>query len=215
MRPMQRKQQVTPSGAPCGFTSAGRECRNARLTQDEAAALVCAAGGGDRRAWERLVDAYVGLVWATARGHRLGDGDAHDVAQTTWLRLVENLDRLTDPGRVGVWLATTARRECLCLLRRSGRSVLLECGEDIDTADRGAADVGGAALPLQVPQAVLETLDQLDPSAEALLRLLMLDPPPSDDEISAALGIPTRSIGPTRGRCLAKLEELMGQRGIP
>jgi hypothetical protein len=56
------------------------------------------ASQGDRRAWEHLVDEYVGLIWAIARGHRLADGDAHDVTQTTWLRLVENIDRLSDPS---------------------------------------------------------------------------------------------------------------------
>src|SRR6185437_5497895 len=59
-------------------------------------ALICAANGGDEAAWGAIVDRFAGLVWATARAHRLPPADAADVAQTTWLRLVENLDRIKD-----------------------------------------------------------------------------------------------------------------------
>ena len=37
------------------------------------------------------------------------------------------------------------------------------------------------------------------------MRLLLHEPQLSYDEISAALGVPKGSIGPTRGRCLARL----------
>ena len=39
---------------------------------------------------------------------------------------VENLGRLQDPERVGAWLATTARRECLRTLRHSARQLPTE-----------------------------------------------------------------------------------------
>ncbi len=41
----------------------------------------------------------------------------------TWLRLVENLDRITEPSRLGAWLTTTAKRECLRLIRRRNREI--------------------------------------------------------------------------------------------
>ena len=74
--------------------------------------------GGDQAAWDALVDMFSGLLWAIARLHRLGPADAADVFQTTWLRLVEHRGALKHPDRVGAWLATTARRECV---RRCGR----------------------------------------------------------------------------------------------
>src|SRR3954470_20748775 len=89
----------------------------------EVAELVQAAAEGDRDAWDALVDRFNGLVWSVARSHRLSTVDASDVVQTTWLRLVEHLGRLQDPERVGAWLATTARRECLRTLRHSARQV--------------------------------------------------------------------------------------------
>jgi DNA-directed RNA polymerase specialized sigma24 family protein len=42
----------------------------------------------------------------------------------------------------------------------------------------------------------------------------MLDPPASYEEISAAMGMPIGSIGPTRGRCLERLQGLLAMRGI-
>src|SRR3954470_24288197 len=92
----------------------------------EVAELVRAAADGDQAAWHGLVDRYNGLVWSVARAHRLSTVDASDVVQTTWLRLVEHLGRLQDPERVGAWLATTARRECLRTLRHSARQVPTE-----------------------------------------------------------------------------------------
>ena len=181
-----------------------------RITPEEAAELVVAASHGDRSAWERLVDAYVGLIWAITRSYRLSDGDAQDVSQTTWLRLVENIDRLSDPARVGAWLATTARRECLRVLRHARRQVLLAEWEEMDDFDPGGVEVDTALLRAEQDDAVRVALEQLPARCQALLGLLMLDPPPSYDEVSAALGMPIGSIGPTRGRCLHKLLDLIG-----
>lgn len=85
--------------------------------------LVARAADGDEAAWNALVDEFGGLVWATTRAHRLSAADAADVFQITWIRLVENLDRIQDLAHVNGWLATTARRESLSLLRRSTRLI--------------------------------------------------------------------------------------------
>jgi hypothetical protein len=42
-----------------------------------------------------------------------------------------------------------------------------------------------------------------------LLEMLMADPPVPYTEISHELGLPVGSIGPTRGRCLARLRVLL------
>lgn len=185
-----------------------------RVTPEEAGRLVEAASRGDAGAWQELVDAYVGLVWAIIRTYRLEPMDAHDVAQTTWLRLVENIDRLVDPRRVGAWLATTARRECLQVLRQSRRTVLLHAWDEVDAAHPEAQDVDADLLRSEQDESVRQSLEQLPPSCQALLRLLMLDPTPSYEEVAAALGMPLGSIGPTRGRCLAKLKALVQAGGI-
>jgi RNA polymerase sigma factor (sigma-70 family) len=153
------------------------------------------------------VERYSGLVWSVARGHRLGDADASDVAQTVWLRLVESLPRLREPAAVGGWLATTARNESLRLLRRSGREVV--------EADLGLD--GTPADDAYSPEAVLEArerrdlvrhaLDRLSLRCQTLLRALAYSSDNSYADISAALDMPVGSIGPTRGRCLDRLRQ--------
>lgn len=185
------------------------------LTPDRAAALVAAASSGSRSAWEELVDEYFGLIWSIARNHRLSDGDSHDVNQTTWLRLIEHIDRLSDPSRVGPWLATTARRESLRVLRQAKRQVPLadwEDGEVPDLIDLTNVDVGAAVMQAEQAEEVRAALHQLSPRDQALMSLLMLDPAPSYGEVSAALGMPIGSIGPTRGRCLLRLRAIIDSR---
>ncbi|GAA3397447.1 hypothetical protein GCM10020369_77670 [Cryptosporangium minutisporangium] len=202
------------AGPAIGHRPAGS--RRANLAPEEAAMLVSAAAGGDRSAWDALVDAYGGLIWTVARNHRLSSGDAGDVSQTTWLRLVENIDRLSDPSRVGAWLATTARRECLRLLGRAKRTVL--SGEELDPAtDRlrlATPEADAALLAAEQEAEMRSAFGRLTPRCRELLQLLLLDPAPSYDEISAALDIPIGSIGPTRGRCLEKLRGIVEGTGI-
>src|SRR5690349_22377698 len=86
-------------------------------------AFVQAACARDPQAWEEIVRRYRGMVGKVARSYRLSDSDTADVMQNTWLRALERLDTMREPARLSGWLATTARRECLAILRRSGREV--------------------------------------------------------------------------------------------
>ena len=166
-------------------------------------ALVGAAAAGDQEAWNALVARFDDLVWSVARAHRLSRADAGDVVQTTWLRLVEHLDRLDDPERVGGWLATTARRESLKSLRRASRQVPAPPDEiPVPSTDAGM-DTG--LLAEERDAALWRAFSGLDPDCQALLRMLVADPAPSYQEISEALDRPIGSIGPTRARCLEKL----------
>ena len=167
-----------------------------------------AAARGDSSAWDELVDRFGRLVWSVARAQGLNDPDAADVSQTTWLRFAEHLGRLRDPDRAGWWLATTARREAIRVGQMGCRQVLVEPWTELETED----DVAHAELlekerDLSVQQAVA----LLPERCRRLLLALIGDPPQSYAEISATLGMPVGSIGPTRGRCLEHLRELLAQ----
>lgn len=172
------------------------------------AALLKQAGSGDQEAWDEIVARHSGLLWAVARAHRLGQADAADAVQTTWLRLLEHIDRIQDPSRLGGWLVTTVRRECLSILRR-GRRERLNAGDDaaLDVVD-DADPVDANILTLERNAALWDAFGQMSDRCQQLLRVLIATPPPSYDEVSAALNMPVGSIGPTRARCLARLRSL-------
>jgi RNA polymerase sigma factor (sigma-70 family) len=168
--------------------------------------LVERVRGGDNGAWVALTDRYVNVLWSVARAMRLSDADAADAVQTTWLRLVEALDTLREPGRVGSWLATTMRRECLAILRRRSRLVAAD-GWDAIPSDADPLDAG--LLRRERDAALWRAFRGLAPRCQALLRILIADPAPSYVEVSAALDMPIGSIGPTRRRCLGALRRIM------
>jgi len=175
---------------------------------DPVGPLLDAARTGDSASWDRIVERFSGLLWATARAHRLDSTDAADVVQTTWLRLVENLDRIQDSERLGGWLATTARRECLLVLKRRHREPPVDAAETFERLpdQRGGLDAG---LLLAERDALLWRLfEQLPDRCRRLLRVLVADPPPAYSDVAAALDMPIGSIGPTRQRCLAALRAL-------
>lgn len=173
------------------------------MTAASIASVVAAAAAGEAEAWDRLVDQYSRLVWAVARDHGLSASDAADVSQTTWLRLAEHLHRLRDPERIGLWLATTARNECLRTLRRAQRDIPTDPAScttaEVDT------DIDVHLLEEERDAALWKAFETLSPPCKVLLRTLMSDPAPSYAEVSARLGMPVGSIGPTRNRCLERL----------
>ncbi len=180
----------------------------------DVAQLVGRAAAGDRQAWERLVDQYARLIWAITRDHKLGESDAADVAQVTWLRLLEHIHCLEHPERVGSWLATTARHECLRNLAARKKVVLTDEDHIPQDAPARQPEIDERLLAAERAQTVRDALSYLPPRWQQLLHLLMADPPASYTEISDQLGLPVGSIGPTRQRCLARLRKLLYAEGI-
>jgi RNA polymerase sigma factor (sigma-70 family) len=170
---------------------------------DDVVLLVRDAAAGDQRAWDLLVDRYQGLVWSVIRGHRLSGADAADASQTTWLRLVEHAATLKDPARVGAWLATTARRECLRILRGAGRQIPF--GDDLPEPESVAPALDAALLRDERDAELWTAFGRLPHRDQSLLRPLVAEPAPSYQEIARALDMPIGSIGPTRARSLERL----------
>jgi RNA polymerase sigma factor (sigma-70 family) len=175
----------------------------ARPAVAEGADLLTRLRASDATAWEEVVERYGSLIWAIARAHRLDEARAADVSQVTWLRLLEHVDEVRQPDRLGAWLATTARRECLRAIKLRQRDLLV--GDDGEFEQGDHAGIGGpgeALLDAERDAALWRAFETLRPQCQRLLRVLLADPEPSYAEVSAALGMPVGSIGPTRARCL-------------
>jgi RNA polymerase sigma factor (sigma-70 family) len=183
------------------------------MTQDlevsDPTSLVRRAAAGDRGAWESLVDKYARLIWSITVEFKLNESDAADVVQTTWLRLLQHIDRIQYPDRIASWLAATARNECLRSLAARKRVVLGHDDVELDNAVAHGPEVDERLLADERDQVVRDALSHLPRRWQRLLEMLMADPPVPYTEISDELGLPVGSIGPTRGRCLARLRVLL------
>ena len=172
------------------------------------------ASGGDARAWEELVARFGGMIAATGRRYRLSAADVAELQQTTWLRLVENLHRIEQPERVGGWLATTARRESLQLLRRAAK---YHGGADqmlANMPDRHLPEPDARPIAAERDVVLKAAWDQLKPRCQELLSLLIADDPMGYKDLSQLLQMPVGSIGPTRARCLDHLRRLVAEEGM-
>src|ERR1700729_2848230 len=167
------------------------------------------AAEGDLGAWERLVDQYARLIWSITADYKLVESDAADVCQTTWLRLLEHMDRIEHPDRVGSWLAATARNECLRSLAARKRVVLSQDYTELNEAVAHEPEIDERLLAAERAQVVRDALSSLPRRWQRLLEMLMADPPASYADISDELELPIGSIGPTRGRCLDRLRVLL------
>jgi RNA polymerase sigma factor (sigma-70 family) len=169
-------------------------------------ALVCRVRDGDQVAWDELIERYSPLVWSICVRYQLARHDIDDVGQSVWLLLVEQIGRLREPAALPGWLATTTRRECLRILRAARRPDQVELPpEGQMPSDPDAAMIEQEIIVAERDAALRAAFAELPPSCHELLSMLMSDPPCAYADISATLGIPVGSIGPTRARCLNRL----------
>ena len=168
--------------------------------------LVTRARNGDKQAWDALVERYAPLIWSICRRYRLGRADANDVGQSVWMCLVDQLDKIRDPAALPGWLATTTRRECWRVVGAARGPNAVVCALDAETIPDGQAEaVEQELLAAERHAALREAFTHLPLEGQRLIAMLIEDPPVPYAQISAKLGIPVGSIGPSRGRCLDKL----------
>ena len=170
------------------------------------ARLVAQARDGDKDAWDAIVDRYAPLIWSICRRYQLDRTDADDVAQSVWLRLVDQLELIREPAALPGWIATTTRRECGRVVTAARRREALGSGLDAENIPDGRPDEAETEVLMAERNAALrEAFDALPAPCQRLLALLITDPPVSYADISAELGIAVGSIGPSRARCLERV----------
>jgi len=169
-----------------------------------AASLFSAFRDGDEAKMGDLVTLLTPILWHTVRAQRLDRESAEDVVQTTWLALVRSAESIVEPQAVLQWLIVSAKREAWRVVKRTDRVEPREFEDD---------DV--VASPADIPEEMVLRTDgetrlwqhiaQLPHRCQELLRVIAFADRPDYAAIAESLGMPVGSIGPTRGRCLAKL----------
>jgi len=170
--------------------------------------LLSAARAGSEDALGQIVNELSPLLWQVARSAGLSQGDAEDVLQTVWMRLITHLDGIHDAGALTGWLVTTTKREAW-RVRAAGRKQL-PADQDVfaDLPDKGPGSEEQVIVEDQRRE-LWATIGMLSRRCQELLRILAFAPRPDYATVAAALGMRVGSIGPTRGRCLAKLRALL------
>jgi RNA polymerase sigma factor (sigma-70 family) len=158
---------------------------------------------GRPEAMADLITLLTPILWHTVRAQRLDAGAAEDVLQTTWLALVKNADRIEDPRSVVKWLIVSARREAW----RVGRGQQRQTPYELTDNDVVSTEETPETLTLRsdADRLLWTHIAALPERCRQLLRVIAFADRPDYAELAAALGMPMGSIGPTRGRCLAKL----------
>lgn len=176
------------------------------------AACLIAARSGDRAALDALIEDLSPLVWHVARSHGLQRTLAEDVVQTVWLTLLRNLHSVTEPKAVANWLITTTRREAA--RSRVGAERIDPLPEE--TLEQLPTDLGlpeQEALRTDRNRLLWRAFRALPQRCQDLLRLTVLAGRVEYGSVAEEMRMPRGSIGPTRGRCLTALRDLLTTEG--
>jgi RNA polymerase sigma factor (sigma-70 family) len=194
------------------MTAATMRCSSASAL-DSIADLLARTGDGDPAAWDEVLRRYGTLVSATVRSFRLQDADALDAVQMTWLRLAENAHQVQFPERLGGWLMTTARRECLHILRQANSAPNVSHRAPDTVADRSIGPEQ-RVIDADTTQKLWNIVAELPPRQRILLQALFTDHPRPYAEVAHTAGLPLGGIGPTRVRALRQLRVKLNDHGL-
>lgn len=170
-------------------------------------------GESDQQCWDTLVDRHSAYVWRVARSV-VNDNDlATDAMQTAWMRLLENVDKISNPAKVRSWLATTAKREAMALSRARSKSQPTDPHDwSFETATTTAEDPLDLTAVGEQNRTVISELRKLSNKCQQLLTMAAHSV--AYLEISTTMDMPIGSIGPTMRRCLDKLRQAPSIAGL-
>jgi RNA polymerase sigma factor (sigma-70 family) len=169
----------------------------------ELVSLVRAGAAGDPVALRRLVARFERMLRHIARSYGLSSWDTDDVLQATWLQFLQHGGALREPAAVSGWLATTARRQSMQVLRGRTRERLTEDPACHEASDQ--AEPEREVLDTERTEVLHRALDQLPKRQRSLMGMLVSQPELSYEEVGRLLVMPVGSIGPTRARSLDRL----------
>ena len=182
---------------------ADRSDRTARMAE-----LLEAAKGGSEDALAQITAELSPMLWNVARAAGLAAADAEDVVQTAWERLLYHLADIRVPQALIGWLVVTTKHEAW-RIRSSGRRQRPADQEWLTAIPDDAAGTEEQILLDEQQRALWRAVGRLSAQCQELLRIVAFIPRPDYQSVSAALGMPVGSIGPTRGRCLDKVRALL------
>src|SRR5690349_11599426 len=150
--------------------------------------LIEACLKGEAQAWETLLTRYQRLIYSIPLRYGLAEHDANDVFQNVSMRLWENLERIRDHARLGVWLVVTTRRECWRMFRKSKQHEVTTESGGLDENFSSGIHSEDEFLILERQSQVRAAIGSLESPCRELLTLLFYEEPrPAYSEIAQHL----------------------------
>jgi RNA polymerase sigma factor (sigma-70 family) len=182
---------------------------------DDDKKLIKGCLSGFEEAWEALISKHQRLIYTICKRYHLDDDEAGDIFGRVSMVLLQHLKSIKDHSRLPAWLITTTSRECW-QYHKNSRTVSLTPNESNYEIAYVLEPATEFALPeeellsLEQRHQVRDAFKQLPKRNQKLLWYLFFDDKNlSYNQIAAELNMPVSSIGPTRGRSLEKLRQLM------
>jgi RNA polymerase sigma factor (sigma-70 family) len=173
---------------------------------------------GDRASFDDLVEVMTPLMWRTVRGAGLDQVQGEDVLQTVWMSLLRGAASIREPQTIVKWLLTSTRREAWRLSKRArvdqGRSGAVFGVDDEEVMAlplRRADEPDEVAFRDERQRHLWRHVQGLPARCRQLLGVIAYADKPDYAHLAESLGMPVGSIGPTRGRCLAKLRDQLAR----
>jgi RNA polymerase sigma factor (sigma-70 family) len=166
------------------------------------------ARSGELAALDEVVRELNPLLWNVARAQNLSADQAADVVQTTWLELLRRLHEIRAPEALAAWLVTATRREAW-RVRTWDRQHMSEGTEILESTPDPGPEPYERLMSDERDRVLWRHFQRLPERCRTLLRIVAQVERPDYSMVAEAMEMPRGSIGPTRGRCLAKLRELL------
>jgi RNA polymerase sigma factor (sigma-70 family) len=164
--------------------------------------LVVRCQEGRREAFDLLVRRWQCRLWRYARRLTGSEDAAWDVTQETWIVILRQIRKLSDPAWFAAWTYRIVRNKCVDHCRRAGRQRKLAAA--LAERHRARADPPGDGRRA----AVAEALRRLPPDRQELLAL-KYGADLNVLEIAVVLGVPVGTVKSRLHHARERLRRIM------
>lgn len=178
--------------------------------------LIAACLEGEAGAWDALVERYQDYVFTLVARHLATSDERKDAFQNVFLLLYNNLSRLRDHDKLASYLFQITRRECLRIIKETGKEERQAPSIMEGLGYRKASETPESFfIRLEEQVLIRDAVRMLPARCRTILERLFFEPQPSSyEQLARELGVPTASIGPYRQRCLQRVRKILEKLGV-